>query len=110
MVEIKINSSSSDFLTEAKENGNITASLRGEIIDGVFNILTYEGDKYLFDGVCRAALNGAEHRGARSAVIKDSVPDWLLMLFGYERNIPSIWDFFEGKNCNCSCNCENNIV
>lgn len=110
MVEIKRNPSSSDFLVEAHENGEITASLQGEITEGVFYILSYEGDKYLFDGVCRAALNSAEHEGAKSAVIKDSVPDWLLMLFGYKRGIPSIWDFFEEKNCNCSCNCENNIV
>lgn len=110
MVEIKRNPSSPDFLVEAHENGETTASLHGEIADGVFHILSYEGDKYLFDGVCRAALNCAEHEGARSAVIEDGVQDWLLMLFDYKRDIPSIWDFFEGKNCNCSCNCENNIV
>lgn len=110
MVEIKRNHEAPDFLFEAKENGEITASLHGEITDSVFHVLSYDGDKYLFDGVCRGALNNAKHDGAASAVIEDTVPDWLLMLFGYKREIPSISDFFEEKNCNCSCNCADNIV
>lgn len=108
MIEIKRNPEAPDFLFEAKENGEITAALRGEITDGIFHILSYEGDKYLFDGVCRGALNNAEHEGAASAVIESTVPDWLLMLFGYSRDITSISDFFEEKNHNCSCNCKSN--
>ena len=38
MVEIKRNPNSKDFLVEAHENGEITASLHGEITDGVFDI------------------------------------------------------------------------
>ncbi len=100
MVEIKRNHDSEDFVFEAKTNGELLAELHGEIVEGVFHILKYSGDKYLFDGVCRAALNNADHEGASSAVIEDSVPEWLLMLFGYKRNIPSIGEFFESEGCN----------
>lgn len=100
MVEIKRNRGAKDFVFEAKTNGELLAELHGEITEGVFRILKYGGDKYLFDGVCRAALNNAEHEGASSAVIEDSVPEWLLMLFGYKREIPSIGKFFESEGCN----------
>ncbi len=99
MVEIKRNYDSDEFLFQAKENGEITASLYGEISEGVFHIRRYEGDKWLFDGVCRGALNNAEHEGAVSAVIEEGVPDWQLMLFGYTREIDSISGFFEGGAC-----------
>lgn len=103
MVEIKRNYDLPPIVFEANENGKIAASMKGSIIDGVFHIIEYQGDKYLFDGVCRASLNNAEHEGAVSAVIEQSVSDWQLMLFGYKREITSISDFFEEKNCNCSC-------
>lgn len=95
MVEIKRNRSAEDFCFEAKTDGELLAQLHGEIADGVFHIRTYDGDQYLFDGVCRASLNSAEHEGARSAVIEETVKDYLLMLFGYEREIGSISEFFE---------------
>lgn len=105
MVEIKRNYEAADFSFEAKTNGELLAELHGEIIDGVFHIRSYNGDKYLFDGVCRGALNNAEHEGAVSAVIEETVPDWLLMLFGYERDIPSISEFFDSeKKCCGGCN------
>lgn len=110
MVEIKRNYEAEDFVFEATENGKPAAVLYGKIIDSVLHIVRYTGDKYLFDGVCRGALNNAEHEGADSAVIEESVPDWLLMLFNYKRSITSISDFFEEKNCDCSCNCGDNIV
>lgn len=103
MVEIKRNCDLPDIVFEAKENGEITASMKGDIRENVFHITLYEGDKYLFDGVCRASLNNAEHEGAASAVIEQSVPDLFLMLFNYKREIPSISDFFEEKKCNCTC-------
>ncbi|MCM1054716.1 MAG: hypothetical protein NC394_04250 [Bacteroides sp.] len=101
MVEIKRNYGAEDFSFEAKTDGELLAALHGEIYDGVFHIRTYEGDKYLFDGVCRGALNNAEHEGASSAVIEETVPDWLLMLFGYERDIDSISGFFENEKGFC---------
>ena len=111
MVEIKRNYDYPDIVFDAKENGEITAAMKGSIDDdGVFHITQYEGDKYLFDGVCRASLNNAEHEGAMSAVIEPTVPDWQLMLFGYKREIPSISDFFEEKNCNCTCKNQPNNV
>lgn len=97
MVEIKRNPSAGDFCFEAKTDGEILAQLHGEIIDGVFHIKTYDGDQYLFDGVCRASLNSAEHEGASSAVIEETVKDYLLMLFGYKRKINSISSFFENE-------------
>ena len=103
MVEIKRNYDLPNIVFEAKEKGEIVASMKGSFIEGIFHITEYQGDKYLFDGVCRASLNNAEHEGAASAVIEQSVPDWQLMLFGYKREIPSVSDFFEEKNCNCSC-------
>lgn len=103
MIEIKRNPSLPDIVFEAKEKGEIIAAMKGEIKEGVFHITSYEGDKYLFDGMCRASLNNAEHEGAASAVIEASVADWLLMLFNYKREIPSISVFFEEKNCNCTC-------
>lgn len=104
MVEIKRNYNSPNFVFEAKTNGELLAELHGEINDGVFHIRKYGGDKYLFDGVCRAALNNAEHEGAKSAVIEEEVAEWLLMLFGYKREILSIADFFEDKKCGeCEC-------
>lgn len=110
MVEIKRNYNLPDIVFEAKEQGEITAYMKGSISEEVFHITEYEGDKYLFDGVCRASLNNAEHEGAISAVIENTVPDFLLMLFGYSRDIPSISDFFEEKNCNCTCkNTANNV-
>ena len=103
MIEIKRNYELPDIVFEARENGEVAASMKGSISDGVFRITEYRGDKYLFDGVCRASLNNAEHEGAASAVIEPSVPDWQLMLFGYKREIPSISDFFFFFYCNCSC-------
>lgn len=95
MIEIKRNYDFSDIVFEAKEKGEITAIMKGGIDEeGVFHIVHYEGDKYLFDGVCRATLNHAEHEGALSAVIEPTVPDWQLMLFDYKREIPSISEFF----------------
>lgn len=105
MLEIKRNYNSEDFSFEAKTDGEILAEIHGEIIDGVFHINSYSGDKYLFDGVCRAALNNAEHEGALSAVLENTVPDWLLMLFGYKREIESISRFFEEEKGCCGC-CE----
>ena len=99
MSEIKRNYDADDFVFEAKTNGELLAELHGKIAEGVFNISGYDGDKYLFDGVCRAALNNAEHEGAKSAVIEESVPEWLLMLFGYKREIPSVAEFFENDKC-----------
>lgn len=95
MIEIKRNYDCSDIVFEAKEKGEITAVMKGSI-DGerIFHIAHYEGDKYLFDGVCRASLNNAEHEGAISAIIEPSIPDWQLMLFDYKREIPSISEFF----------------
>ena len=105
MVEIKRNYEAEDFSFEAKTDGELLAELHGEITDGVFHINSYNGDKYLFDGVCRGALNNAEHEGAGSAVIEETVPDWLLMLFGYEREIDSISEFFDSeKGCCKGCN------
>lgn len=101
MVEIKRNYEAEDFSFEAKTDGELLAELHGEISEGVFHIRSYDGDKYLFDGVCRGALNNAEHEGAVSAVIEDTVPDWLLMLFGYEREIASISGFFDSENGHC---------
>lgn len=104
MIEIKRNPQKPGIVFEAKENGVITAEIEGNIQDQCFHITNYKGDKYLFDGMCRAALNNAEHNGAISAVIEDSVENLYLMLFGYERQIPSISDFFEkGHSCNGCC-------
>ena len=47
----------------------------------------------------RAVINHAEHCGAEGAVIDGSVADFLLMLFGYRREIPSISAFFETEQC-----------
>ena len=108
MVEIKRNPSARDFCFEAKTDGELLAELHGEIIDSVFHIKTYSGDQYLFDGVCRASLNNAEHEGASSAIIEETVKDYLLMLFGYEREIGSISNFFEQeKGCKGCHGCEN---
>ncbi|MDE6580667.1 MAG: hypothetical protein K2K41_09060 [Ruminiclostridium sp.] len=111
MVEIKRNYNYPNIVFEAKEKGEIIASITGSIDENkIFRITQYTGDKYLFDGTCRAALNNSEHEGAVSAVIEPSVPDWQLMLFGYKREIPSISDFFEEKNCNCTCKNQTNNV
>lgn len=103
MVEIKRNYQAEDFTFEAKTDGELLADIHGEIVDGVFHIKSYNGDKYLFDGVCRGALNNAEHEGAKGAVIEETVPDWLLMLFNYSREIPSISEFFEKEQGCCGC-------
>lgn len=106
MVEIKRNYEAVDFCFEAKTEGELLAQLHGDIEEGVLRIKTYEGDQYLFDGVCRASLNNAEHEGAVSAVIEETVKDFLLMLFGYEREIGSISEFFEkGEGCGCCKGC-----
>lgn len=108
MIEIKRNYDAADFVFEAKTEGELLADIHGEITDSVFHIKSYSGDKYLFDGLCRGALNNAEHEGARSAVIEETVPDWLLMLFNYSREIGSISEFFEKEQgcCGCGGKCE----
>ena len=97
MIEIKRNYEAEDFTFEAKTEGELLAELHGEIADGVFTVKSYSGDKLLFDGVSRAALNNADHEGAVSAVFAETVPDELMKLVIFGREIPDIAEFFDGK-------------
>ena len=99
MVEIKRTPTGKGIKFTAVEKGEITAEIYGEIEEKTFHIKQYGGDKYLFDGMVRAVINHAEHCGAEGAVIDGSVADFLLMLFGYRREIPSITAFFETEQC-----------
>lgn len=99
MVEIKRTPTEKGIKFQAKEQGEITAEIYGEIEDETFHIKEYSGDKYLFDGMVRAVINHAEHCGAVKAEINDTVADFLLMLFNYRREIPSIGEFFEKEQC-----------
>ena len=97
MIEIKRNYDTEDFTFEAKTEGDLPAELHGEIADGVFIVKSYIGDKFLFDGVARSALNNADHEGAVSAVFEDTIPDELMKLVVFGREIPDIAEFFDGK-------------
>ena len=97
MIEIKRNYEANDFTFEAKTDGELLAELHGEIADGVFTVKSYSGDKLLFDGVARSALNNADHEGAVSAVFARTVPDELMKLVVFGREIPDIAEFFDGK-------------
>ena len=97
MIEIKRNYDTEDFTFEAKTEGELLAELHGEIADGVFTVKSYIGDKFLFDGVARSALNNADHEGAVSAVFEDTIPDELMKLVVFGREIPDIAEFFDGK-------------
>ena len=97
MIEIKRNYDAEDFTFEAKTEGDLLAELHGEIADGVFTVKSYSGDKFLFDGVARSALNNADHEGAVSAMFADTVPDELMKLVIFGREIPDIAEFFDGK-------------
>ena len=97
MIEIKRNSDTEDFTFEAKTGDELLAELHGEIADGVFTVKSYSGDKFLFDGVSRAAMNNADHEGAVSAVFAETIPDELMKLVIFGREIPDIAEFFDGK-------------
>ena len=97
MIEIKRNYDREDFTFEAKSEGELLAELHGEIADGVFTVRSYSGDKLLFDGVSRGALNNADHEGAVSAVFAETIPDELMKLVVFGREIPDIAEFFDGK-------------
>ena len=97
MIEIKRNYDASDFTFEAKTEGELLAELHGEITDKVFTVKSYSGDKFLFDGVARSALNNADHEGAVSAVFADTVPEELMKTVAFGREIPDIAEFFDGK-------------
>lgn len=99
MVEIKRTPTEKGIKFTAVEKGETTAEIYGEIEENTFHITEYSGDKYLFDGMVRAVINNAEHCGAEGAEIDETVPDFLLMLFGYKREIPSISEFFEQEQC-----------
>ena len=97
MIEIKRNYDAEDFTFEAKSDGELLAEIHGDIADGIFTVKSYSGDKYLFDGVARSALNNADHEGAKSAVFTDTIPDELMKLVVFGREIPDIAEFFDGK-------------
>ena len=97
MIEIKRNRDAEDFTFEAKSEGELLAELHGEITDNVFTVKSYSGDKFLFDGVARSALNNADHEGAVSAVFEETIPDELMKLVVFGREIPDIAEFFDGK-------------
>ena len=97
MIEIKRNYDTPDFTFEAKSEGELLAELHGEIAEGVFTVKSYIGDRFLFDGVARSALNNADHEGAVSAVFADTIPDELMKLVVFGREIPDIAEFFDGK-------------
>ena len=97
MIEIKRNYDADDFTFEAKSEGELLAELHGEIAGDVFNVKSYSGDKFLFDGVSRAAMNNADHEGAVSAVFAQTIPDELMKLVVFGREIPDIAEFFDGK-------------
>lgn len=99
MVEIKRTPTEKGIKFTAVEKEEVTAEIYGEIMGETFYIKQYTGDKYLFDGMVRAIINHAEHCGAAGAVIESSVEDILLSLFGYQRDIPSIEEFFETDRC-----------
>lgn len=97
MIEIKRNYDAEDFTFEAKSEGELLAELHGEIAEGVFTVKSYSGDKFLFDGMSRAAMNNADHEGAVSAVFSDAIPDELMKLVVFGREVPDIAEFFDGK-------------
>lgn len=97
MIEIKRNYDASDFTFEAKSGGELLAELHGEITDSIFTVRSYSGDNFLFDGVARSALNNADHEGAVSAVFADTIPEELMKLVVFGREIPDIAEFFDGK-------------
>lgn len=97
MIEIKRNYDAEDFTFEAKADGELLAELHGEIRENVFTVKSYGGDKLLFDGVARSALNNADHEGAVSAVFADTIPDELMKTVIFGREIPDIAEFFDGK-------------
>lgn len=97
MIEIKRNYDTQDFTFEAKTGGELLAELHGEITDGVFTVKSYSGDKLLFDGMSRAAMNNADHEGAVSAVFAQTIPDDLMKLVVFGREVPDIAEFFDGK-------------
>lgn len=97
MIEIKRNYDADDFTFEAKTEGELLAELHGEITGDVFTVKSYSGDKFLFDGMSRAAMNNADHEGAVSAVFTDTIPDELMKLVVFGREIPDIAEFFDGK-------------
>lgn len=97
MIEIKRNYEANDFTFEAKTDGELLAELHGDIADSVFTVKSYSGDKFLFDGVARSALNNADHEGAKSAVFAETIPDELMKLVVFGRDIPDIAEFFDGK-------------
>ena len=97
MIEIKRNYEANDFTFEAKTEGELLAELHGDIADGVFTVKSYSGDKFLFDGVARSSLNSADHEGAVSAVFAETIPDELMKLVVFGREISDIAEFFDGK-------------
>ncbi len=100
MIVIKRNYDAEDFCFEAKCEGELIADIHGEIKDKVFTVKSYNGDKFLFDGVLRSALNNADHEGAVSAVIADTIPDEFVKTFVGGRRLESIAEFFDGKKEN----------
>lgn len=107
MVEIKRNADVSlpQISAEARSNGETLAGVCGEIVGETLHIDDFFGEKMLFDGVCRALLNIAEHSGAVGCVFGEKIDRRLLASAKLQEEIRSIAAFFDKKCCGCCDEC-----
>ena len=100
MVEIKKDDGEKLRFT-AKSNDELLAAATGEITGSEIVIDGFEGDRFLFDGVCRAMLSWAEGQGAVSCRFAANISDELMIVYGGKRNFEYISEiFFSHKCCN----------
>ena len=98
MVEIK-KDSGEKLAFSAKSDGELLACVGGELGGSELVITDFSGEKFLFDGVCRAMLSWAEHNGAISCRFADEISDELLSVYGGKRRFEYISEIFFSHKC-----------
>ena len=98
MVEIK-KDECEKLSFSAKSNGELLAAATGEFNATELVITSFTGEKFLFDGVCRAMLSWAEHNGAISCRFADEISDELLSVYGGKRKFEYISEIFFSHKC-----------
>lgn len=101
MLEIKRNNSKPGIVFEAVQNGEILAEASARLSLDALYIDAFSGDKYLFDGMCRALMNFADNRGALKCVLSEDFGAELTSLLGAGRVIDSIETFLKTDKCRC---------
>lgn len=97
MIVIKRTEDSNYIIFEARDKNEVLGKTVSAIENGVLNVLSLDGEAFIFDGLLRAVLNCGEKERAKTALFR----------CGYEKELEKlgffngmdIKSFFENKKC-----------